>query len=41
MQAKVGPMMLPDDAIDWAKTGSIVAHGIFYFTQRTYYVPTA
>ena len=30
MQVKVGPMMLPDDAIDWAKTGSIVAHGIFY-----------
>ena len=30
MQAKFGPMMLPDDAIDWAKTGSIVPHGIFY-----------
>ena len=25
MQAKVGQMMLPDDATDWAKTGSIVA----------------
>ena len=30
MQAKVGPMILPYDAIDWAKTGSILAHGSFY-----------
>ena len=30
MQANVGSMMLPYDTIDWAKTGSIVAHGIFY-----------
>ena len=28
MQAKVGPMMLPDGAIDWAKTGSLVAFSI-------------
>ena len=30
MQAKVGPMMLPGDAIDWTQTGSTAAHSIFY-----------
>ena len=34
MQAKVGPMMLPYDAIDWAQTGSIVAHVIFYWLNN-------